>query len=82
MGKKYGQVKDGEEVAPQMKGYKMACCDCGLVHRLDFEVRRVIAQKSKGVFTAVKPRNAKDLRVILRAYRDNRATAAKRRKSQ
>jgi hypothetical protein len=23
---------------PVMKGYKMACCDCGLVHVLNFKV--------------------------------------------
>ena len=26
-------------VTPIRKGYKMACCDCGLVHRLDFRVK-------------------------------------------
>ena len=60
MGKKYPQVEAGEWVYPIMQGYKMACCDCGLVHRLDFEVVDVDY-------------------VRLRAYRDNRATAAKRR---
>lgn len=29
-----------EWVQPIRKGYKMACCDCGLVHRLDFRIRR------------------------------------------
>ena len=48
-------------VTPVMDGYKMACCDCGLVHVLDFAVV--------------------DDRVMFRARRDNRATAAKRRAS-
>lgn len=27
-------------IRPRRKGYKMACCDCGLVHDLDFRIRR------------------------------------------
>lgn len=27
-------------VRPVRKGYKLACCDCGLVHDLDFRIRR------------------------------------------
>lgn len=27
-----------EWVQPIPEGYKMACCDCGLVHNLDFRV--------------------------------------------
>lgn len=34
----YKKVKDGDLVTPKMKGYKIGCCDCGLVHRIDFEV--------------------------------------------
>jgi hypothetical protein len=36
--KNFKQQKDGEWVQPKMKGYLMGCCDCGLVHRLDFRV--------------------------------------------
>lgn len=35
---KYTQQRDGDVVTPVMKGYKMMCCDCGLVHVLDFFV--------------------------------------------
>lgn len=35
---KFRQVKDGERVHPQRKGYRMKCCDCGLVHRMDFKL--------------------------------------------
>ena len=31
-------IQDGEWVAPQMSGYRMECCRCGLVHVLDFRV--------------------------------------------
>jgi len=38
---KYGQVidRDWVEPAPQ-RGHKMRCCDCGLVHTMNFRVRR------------------------------------------
>lgn len=35
---KYDTPKAGEWVQPIRKGYKMACCDCGLVHTLDFRL--------------------------------------------
>ena len=28
-------------VPPLMRGYKMACCDCGLVHEMQFKAVRV-----------------------------------------
>lgn len=36
--KRFKKAKDGEWVQPVQKGYLMACCDCGLVHRMDFRV--------------------------------------------
>jgi hypothetical protein len=27
-------------IRPVMKGYRMACCDCNLVHELDFRVTK------------------------------------------
>lgn len=35
---KYIQVYSGDWVQPIKKGYKMACCDCGLVHSMNFRV--------------------------------------------
>jgi len=35
---KLHKQKDGEWVKPKMKGFKMGCCDCGLIHRLDFKI--------------------------------------------
>lgn len=35
---RYPVVKSGQWVSPVMKGYKMQCCDCGLIHVLDFAV--------------------------------------------
>jgi hypothetical protein len=35
---KYAQVVEGEWIEPRMTGYKMGCCDCGLVHEIDFKI--------------------------------------------
>ena len=37
---KYETVKDGEWVQPVPRGHKLRCCDCGLVHRINFRIRR------------------------------------------
>ena len=31
-------MKAGDWVQPIRRGYKVACCDCGLVHRVDFRL--------------------------------------------
>jgi hypothetical protein len=34
-------IRDGQLIRPRMGtdgGYHMECCDCGLVHRLDFSI--------------------------------------------
>ena len=36
--RKYPKQKAGKWVQPVMRGYLMACCDCCLVHRLDFRI--------------------------------------------
>lgn len=35
---KYPKVKEGEWIQPIRKGYKMRCCDCGLVHIMNFRI--------------------------------------------
>jgi len=57
---KYDEPDAGEWVYPVKRGYKLACCDCGLVHRIDFD--NVPCGRGR--------------RVIFRVFRDNRATAA------
>ena len=37
---KYPAVQNGEWIQPIRKGYKMSCCDCGLVHVLNFRLRK------------------------------------------
>lgn len=61
---RYKPAKDGEWIRPVMKGYRMACCDCGLVHVLDFKVIKWAAGH----------------KVKFKASRDNRATARRRAK--
>lgn len=36
--KRFPKVKKLEWVQPRPRGYLMACCDCGLVHRMDFRI--------------------------------------------
>lgn len=35
---KYTEMEDGWHEIPR-RGYKMMCCDCGLVHSIDFRIR-------------------------------------------
>ena len=34
----FEEPKEGEWVQPIRRGYLLACCDCGLVHRLNFKL--------------------------------------------
>ena len=72
--------KDGwsEIQWPIMRGYKMACCDCGLVHDMEFDVYEITKTNKDGTFEAKKKRGKK-WRVVLRAKRNNRSTANMRR---
>ena len=35
---KYDEPEPGQWVQPIRRGYKLRCCDCGLVHRVEFRV--------------------------------------------
>jgi len=35
---KYDKVQPGQWVRPIRRNYRMACCDCGLVHRMEFKL--------------------------------------------
>ena len=37
---KYPYGTPGEWIQPIKQGYKLVCCDCGLVHKLDFRVHK------------------------------------------
>jgi hypothetical protein len=32
------QIEPGEWIQPITEGYRMSCCDCGLVHLVDFRI--------------------------------------------
>lgn len=34
----FPQVKSGDWVQPIRRGYRMKCCGCGLIHRIDFRL--------------------------------------------
>ena len=34
----YERPDEGEWVQPVLENYKLSCCDCGLVHRMNFRV--------------------------------------------
>lgn len=78
MVKKYQVQKEGELVLPVMKGYKMGCCDCGLVHKVDFVVIDKCNFKKDGSYS-YKELKGKKLGVGMRVWRDERATSAHRR---
>ena len=42
-----------EWVMPKPKGYMMKCCDCGLVHEMEFKVFAETKQKRNGTFEIV-----------------------------
>lgn len=57
--------------APVMKGYLMQCCDCELVHEMEFKTFVERGRKKDGAFTAV--HLPPDIRVLFRARRERKA---------
>ena len=35
---RYDVIAYGEWTRPRMKNFREQCCDCGLIHRLDFRI--------------------------------------------
>ena len=62
----YPVANDGDWIQPRRRGYRLRCCDCGLVHIIRFALISYAAGKRH--------------KIIFQAHRDNRATAAIRRK--
>ena len=62
-----------------VKGYKFACCDCKLVHDMDFKIV-FIERKNKDGTYEVSDVVSETLKVVFRAKRNNRATGQLRRK--
>ena len=53
------EVKSGQWVKPYMHGFHMKCCDCGLVHVIDFAVVDSAEEKITNGY-----------RVMFRTYRE------------
>ena len=60
-----------------MQGYKMACCDCGLVHDFNFKVVKVTKIHSDGTWDWKEVKG--DYRIMAQARRNNRSTGQMRR---
>jgi hypothetical protein len=60
-----------------VQGYKMACCDCGLVHDVEFQVLKIT--KDDGLDFSGKEMPWGKYRIVLRARRNNRSTGQLRR---
>ena len=37
--REYYHVTDGEWIQVPMRNYKEQCCDCGLIHRMNFRIK-------------------------------------------
>jgi hypothetical protein len=62
MSRRYDKPKAGQWVRPIKRGYRLMCCDCGLVHKMDFEHVKW----------------GRGRKVLFRVWRDDRATGAAR----
>jgi hypothetical protein len=54
---------------PIMRGYRMACCDCNLVHEVEFEVAKINRKRSNG-YIELSILNPEKHRVRLRMKRE------------
>lgn len=39
MSKKYPIAEDGQWLQPIRRGYRLRCCDCGLIHTMNFRMK-------------------------------------------
>lgn len=64
---------------PVMNGYHMACCDCGLVHTINFRVVKVIKEFKNGVVEGlILPKNK--YQVEFKLFRNHKLTKQQRKK--
>jgi hypothetical protein len=73
---RYHKQVDGEWVRPILKGYRIRCCDCGLVHHIDFRLRGRHVE-----FRATRARGRNTLRAALKkiantSYEDHAVSIA------
>lgn len=63
-----------------IQGYKLACCDCGLVHDTEWKVLKVTESSPKGNEWNAEELPFGEYRISMRVRRNNRATGQMRRK--
>ena len=75
MSDEFPTMQNGQVVLPRMDRYMMQCCDCGLVHRLQFKAIRVTKHLPDGSFKydEMDPRK---YRVEMTAWRDDAEPSA------
>ena len=56
-------------ISPKMKGYKMQCCDCGLVHEVEFKVVKFIGEPDENGLSETVPVTDKDIQILWRLRR-------------
>lgn len=78
------EQKDGwtKRVFPRPGIYRMACCDCGLVHDMKFGVVEILDNDGEEFLYRDEPLDPKRYRTFFRARRNKRSTAAIRRKKK
>lgn len=64
----YHHLEDGEWFELNMRAHWDQCCSCALIHKQQY----VALDKKTG-------KRARGIKILMRAYRDDRATAAARR---
>lgn len=76
--KKFYEPKAGEWVFPNKRGYLFQCCDCSLVHRMDFKAAVELSRKGDAVkFLTLDG----DIGVAFRVYRADGHTRVQRKKN-
>lgn len=65
---------------PLMKTYRMACCDCGLVHSVQFGVIQQTTVETKKAGFRYRVIESPEMRVRMRAKRNNKQTRLLRKK--
>lgn len=69
----YYQLTDGEWIFPTMNKHRRGCCDCALVHEVDF---RIVKKVRGGV--QVLPSSRMGLMVMTRSRRNDELTDTRR----
>ena len=66
-------------IRPVMNGYHMSCCDCGLVHTINFRAIQILKRYKNGSYK-YKDLNKKDYQVEMKIRRNEKLTRQQRKK--